>query len=101
MLMSKWLNNTMEMLKKLLRELKEEASGAEKYYKCSLKYKDEYPAWSNKYATMAQQEISHFEEIAAMAEHYVSKHPDLKPILEFEIDWLMEDLAPLKAKLRM
>lgn len=93
--------DAMNTLKKFLRELRDEANDAKKYYECSVKYKADYPTWSNEYAILAQQELGHFDKIKSMAEQFVQKHPDLKIILDFEIEWMQEDLTPLRTKLRI
>lgn len=90
----------MEILKKLVHQMRDEVEGAEHYQACAHNYKEEYPSWASEYLNMAQQEITHFDKLKNMADNYVAKHAEMKMPYEFVLEDMLERLSLVKMKIR-
>ena len=53
----------MEIIKKLSGMISEEVEDAERYAKCSLKYKDERPALARLFFSLSQEEMDHMSRL--------------------------------------
>lgn len=97
----------MEMLRKLVDDIREETCGAMHYAKLSHKTKETDPGASTTYAEMARQELDHGKKLCTMAKEYLHKHetdpeyPAMKIIWDWEKERITDDDAKVRQMLEM
>lgn len=89
----------MHRLKKIVKQMWEETMGAEQYAMCALNTKDEDRTLAEMYHSMANQEMTHAENLMSQASRVASlmhDEPHIESIWNWERDKIMEQMAHSK-----
>lgn len=95
-------------LKKYSKLMTDEILGAETYVSMAEKYKDEHPAWSKKFANMAEQELEHKENLKTVLKDMIMECKDesgnisveIMAIYDFIVDTGKDMESPIVSRIR-
>lgn len=94
----------MKELKKLIGDMWDEVNGAKHYAHKAVECKEHDPTHAGKYAEMANQELSHVDNLHRMAMDHMATHPEhemMHIIWEWEWDRILDAMAEVKGMLGM
>lgn len=99
----------MKLVKKIIKQINEELSGAETYIECAMKYKTEYPSIANMYYEMSLTEMTHVDKlhtavvtlINEMKAKGVEIDPTMMAIYDYEHEKSVEEATEIKVMQEM
>ena len=99
----------MKQIKTIIKDIKEEISGATHYAKLATQYKDTDKALADAYYSMANQELAHVDLLHAQAVRMIKAYQAtgkevpsaMQAVWDFEHEMRVDDLAKVKTLLSM